>query len=71
VKMLLSMPRSQTPRDGAEQTQRHDEDDGQRQAPTLVLRRQREEDEQHAERENEDDGVCRPGFPGRWRSVHS
>ena len=37
----------------AQQAHRHDQDDGERQRPALVLRRQHQEDEQHRQREDE------------------
>ena len=42
----------------AEQTHRHDEDDGQRQPPAFILRGEHEEDEEHAEREDVNDRVA-------------
>src|SRR4026207_2113192 len=42
--------------DGAEQTHRHNQNDGERQTPAFVLGGEREKHEQHAERENEHDG---------------
>ena len=56
------------PGDGAEQTQGHDQNDGQRQHPAFVLRRKHQEDEQHADGKDEAARRCRRGFadtPGR------
>ena len=55
------MPQPDAP-DGAEQAQWNDEDNGQRQTPAFILRGQREEHEQHAERKYEHDGVARQNF---------
>ena len=44
---------------GRENTHRHDQDDGQRQQPALVERRQQQEDEQHGQAEGQDRGVAR------------
>ncbi len=40
------------------QRHRHDQDDRQRQAPAFVLRRQHQEGQEHAEREDEEGGVA-------------
>ena len=44
--------------DGAEQAHWHNQDDREGQTPAFVLRGEREENEQHAKREDEHDGVA-------------
>ena len=72
VRMLLSWPRSCTPTERRQHASRHHEHDRQRQRPALVLRRQHQEDQHDAEREDVDGGVAgRPLLEGDVRSIRS
>ncbi len=65
ARMLMSRPAEQQRHDREQQAQGHDQHDRQRQRPALVLRRQHQEHEEHAQRETPAGRGPRPASAGR------